>query len=80
MKIFPLQFARAIQQAVAYRSDGMSQVEAATQACRTVGIADDWAMIIHLTMNEGSSLAEDWCERVIKDALDRAYSYEGEFR
>lgn len=75
-----LSFARAIQQAIAYRSAGMSQIEAAIQACRTVGISDDWSLPIQSILTYSQSLTEDWCERIINQALDRGVEHEGEFR
>lgn len=78
--ITTLQFARALQLAIAYRIEGMSQIEAATQACHTIGISPDWSMIIHLTLDTGYSLAEDWCERIINQGLDRGIKHEGAFR
>lgn len=78
--ISPLQFARALQQAIEYHITGMSQFEAITQACRTTGISDAWQPIIHLTLMASQTLAEDWCERIIKDALDTATEHNGEFR
>lgn len=70
----PLQFARALERSLDYRRAGMSQIEASTQACRTERISDDWAMIIHLTLDASPSLAEDWCERITMNALDRRVS------
>jgi hypothetical protein len=67
----PLQFARTLQQSLDYRRAGMSQIEAVTQACRTVGISPEWAMIVQLTLEASSTLAEDWCERQINLALDK---------
>jgi hypothetical protein len=78
--IHPVHFARAIQQAIIYRSAGMSQAEAVVQSCRYIDIPDIWAPIIHFTLDASQSLAEDWCERVINDALDHAHSNEGAFR
>lgn len=79
-QIIPLQFARAIQQALDYRNAGMSQIEAVQQSCRTVGISVQWAMILQLTLEGSSALAENWAEKMHEDALDRAHGNQGEFR
>lgn len=76
--ISELQFARAIHQALDYHFAGMSQIEAVTQACRTVEIPSDWAMIIQLTLEGSIPLAEDWCERIYNKNLD--HMSEGAFR
>lgn len=78
--IVPLQFAKTIRQAMDYRSAGMSQIEAVTQACRTLGISTDWAMIIQLALDGSSALAESWAEKMLQDALDRAHSERGVFQ
>lgn len=74
----PLQFARALQQSLDYHFAGMSQIEAVTQACKTVGIDQDWAMIIQLTLEGSMTLAEDWCVRMVSKGLD--VKSEGVFR
>ena len=73
-----LQLARAIQQALDYRSAGMSQIEAVQQACRNSDLPMDWAMIIQLTLDGSSTLAGDWADRIIEKNLD--VRNEGAFR
>lgn len=80
MKISPLQFSHAIQQAIIYRAAGMSQIEAVSQACRAVEIPPDWAMIVQLTLDGSSALAANWAERIYIDSLDRARENQGAFK
>jgi len=70
-EITPIIFASALRSALDYRSAGMSQIEAASQACQTYDISTDWAYIIQAVLNDSSWLAEAWAERIREQSLDR---------
>lgn len=74
----PLLFAKALRQAMDYRLAGMERNDAALQACSTVGIDRDWALVIHLTLDGSSALALAWIDEQIMKNLD--VKSEGEFR
>ena len=73
-----LQFAKAIQQTLDYRVVEMSQIEAATQACRNNKLPSDWSMIVQLTLDGSATLAANWSKRIIEKNLDTMN--EGAFR
>jgi hypothetical protein len=71
-QITPLEFGGLIQAAQAYRADGMSQIEAATQACRYCHISDDWAAPLLGFLNDSPTAAEAWASRIFSETLQRA--------
>ena len=72
--ITPVQFAELIRAAQTYRVRECSCIEAATQACRHLGLSDDWAAPLLGFLNDSPTIAEAWADRMFDEALDRAYA------